>query len=173
MANQVARILYGEEIKNSVTRLETFARCSYAHFLQYGMKLKEREGFEFEAVDLGNVFHGVLEQFSERLKKENSDWFSFTKEEGQQWISEAVESQSVIYKDSVLYSNSRNRYAISRIQRVLKKTVFSLQKQLKKGAFSPKQFEMGFYKNVFSKFISVKISSVARVKITKVYKCFK
>ena len=149
LANQVARILYGEEIKNSVTRLETFARCSYAHFLQYGMKLKEREGFEFEAVDLGNVFHGVLEQFSERLKKENSDWFSFTKEEGQQWISEAVESQSVIYKDSVLYSNSRNRYAISRIQRVLKKTVFSLQKQLKKGAFSPKQFEMGFYKNVF------------------------
>lgn len=149
LAIQVARLLYGEEIKNSVTRLETFARCSYAHFLQYGMKLKEREGFEFEAVDLGNVFHGVLEVFSTRLKDENSDWFSFSKEEGERWISEAVESQSVIYKDSVLYSNARNRYAISRISRVLKKTVFSLQKQLKKGVFSPKQFEMSFYKNVF------------------------
>ena len=149
LAIQVARLLYGEEIKNSVTRLETFARCSYAHFLQYGMKLKEREGFEFEAVDLGNVFHGVLEVFSTRLKDENSDWFHFTKEEGERWISEAVESQSVIYKDSVLYSNARNRYAISRISRVLKTTVFSLQKQLKKGVFSPKQFEMSFYKNVF------------------------
>lgn len=149
LAIYVARLLYGEEIKNSVTRLETFARCSYAHFLQYGMKLKEREGFEFEAVDLGNVFHGVLELFSTRLKAEKSDWFSFTKEEGQQWISEAVESQSVQYKDSVLYSNARNRYAISRIERVLKKTVFSLQRQLQKGVFSPKQFEMGFYKNIF------------------------
>ena len=149
LAAQVARILYGEEIKNSVTRLETFARCSYAHFLQYGMKLKEREGFEFEAVDLGNIFHGVLEQFSERLIKENSDWFSFTKAEGEKWIQEAVESQSVVYKDSVLYANYRNRYAISRIAGVLKKTVFSLQKQLKKGVFEPKRFEMGFYKNLF------------------------
>ena len=145
---EVARILYGEEIKNSVTRLETFAKCSYAHFLQYGMKLKEREGFQFESVDLGNIFHGVLEDFSARLNKENSDWFSFTKEEGEKWVEEAVETQSVVYKDSVLYSDSRNRYAISRITRILKKTVFSLQKQLKKGVFSPKDFEMGFYKNL-------------------------
>lgn len=145
---EVAKILYGEEIKNSVTRLETFARCSYAHFLQYGMRLKEREGFEFEAVDLGNIFHGVLEDFSGRLNKENSDWLSFTQEEGEKWVQEAVESQSVVYKDSVLYSNFRNRYAIARITRVLKKTVFSLQKQLKKGVFTPKHFEMGFYKSL-------------------------
>ncbi|MBQ8041182.1 MAG: helicase-exonuclease AddAB subunit AddB [Lachnospiraceae bacterium] len=144
----VAKLLYGDELKNSVTRLETFARCAYAHFLQYGMRLKEREGFEFEAVDLGNVFHGVLEAFAARLEKEKSDWFHFTKEEGEQWIEEIMENQSVLYKDSVLYSNSRNRYAISRITRILKRTVFSLQKQLKKGTFTPKRFEMGFFKNI-------------------------
>ncbi len=144
----VAKLLYGDELQNSVTRLETFARCAYAHFLQYGMKLKEREGFEFEAVDLGNVFHGVLEAFSVRLEEENSDWLHFTKEEGEKWIEDAIEAQSVLYKDSVLYSNSRNRYAISRITRILKRTVFSLQRQLQKGVFTPKNFEMGFFKNV-------------------------
>lgn len=144
----VAELLYGNEIQNSVTRLETFAKCSYAHFLQYGMKLKEREGFEFEAVDLGNIFHGVLEAFSTRLEKENSDWLHFSKEEGEKWIEEAVTEQSVLYKDSVLYLNSRNRYAIMRITRILKRTVFSLQKQLKKGMFTPKRFEMGFFKDI-------------------------
>lgn len=148
LAAHVAQLLYGEELKNSVTRLETFARCAYAHFLQYGMQLKEREGFEFEAVDLGNVFHGVLEAFSVKLQEENSDWFSFSKEEGEKWIEEAVENQSVLYKDSVLYSGSRNRYAILRITRILKKTIFSLQKQLKKGVFTPKRFEMGFFKDI-------------------------
>ncbi len=144
----VAKLLYGDELKNSVTRLETFARCAYAHFLQYGMHLKEREGFEFEAVDLGNVFHGVLEAFSLRLEEENSDWFHFTREEGERWIEEIMENQSVLYKDSVLYSNSRNRYAILRITRILKKTVFSLQRQLTKGMFTPKRFEMGFFKDI-------------------------
>ena len=33
------------------------------HFLQYGLMLKEREGYSFEAVDMGNLFHGVLEIF--------------------------------------------------------------------------------------------------------------
>ena len=144
----VAKLLYGDELQNSVTRLETFARCAYAHFLQYGMRLKEREGFEFEAVDLGNVFHGVLEAFSARLEEENTDWLHFTKEEGEKWIEDAIESQSVLYKDSVLYSNYRNRYAILRITRILKRTVFSLQRQLRKGMFTPKRFEMGFYKNL-------------------------
>lgn len=144
----VARLLYGEEVKNSVSRLETFARCAYAHFLQYGMKLKEREGFEFEAVDLGNVFHSVLEAFSARLEKENTDWLHFTKDEGEKWIEEAMEEASVLYKDSVLYSNARNRYAILRILRILKRTVFSLQRQLRKGMFTPKRFEMGFFKQL-------------------------
>ena len=144
----VAKLLYGNELQNSVTRLETFAKCSYTHFLQYGMKLKERDGLEFETVDLGNVFHGVLEAFSVRLEKENSDWLHFTKEEGTKWIEEAIEEQSVVYKDSVLYSNARNRYAIVRIMRILKRTIFSLQRQLQKGMFTPKRFEMGFFKNL-------------------------
>lgn len=144
----VAKLLYGEELINSVTRLETFAKCAYAHFLQYGMRLKEREGFEFEAVDLGNIFHSVLEEFSLKLEKENTDWLHFSKEQGEKWIEEIMENQSTVYKDSVLYANFRNRYAILRITRVLKRTVFSLQKQLRKGMFTPKRFEMGFYKNV-------------------------
>lgn len=144
----VAKLIYSEEVHNSVTRLETFARCSYAHFLQYGMKLKEREAFDFEAVDLGNVFHGVLENFSLRLEKENTDWLHFTKDEGEKWVEDAIESVSVAYKDSVLYQNARNRYAILRMTRVLKRTVFSLQNQLKKGMFTPKRFEMGFIKDI-------------------------
>lgn len=146
----LAELLYGEELKNSVSRLETFAGCAYAHFLKYGMQLKEREGFEFEAVDLGNVFHGVLETFSVKLEEENTDWLHFTLEEGEKWVDEAIQTLSVAYKDSLLYSNARNRYAISRLGRVMKKTVFSLQNQLKKGMFTPKKFEMGFFKNISS-----------------------
>ncbi len=148
LTKEVARLLYGEELKNSVSRLEAFAECSYGHFLKYGMRLKEREGFEFEAVDVGNMFHGVLAAFSERLEKENTDWLHFTKEEAEIWLAEIVEEQSVLYKDSILYSSQRNRYAIQSMLRVLKRTVYALQKQLRKGTFMPKRFEMGFSKEI-------------------------
>lgn len=59
----------GQTISGSVSRLEQFAACAYAHFLRYGMKLKEQEEFAFEAVDMGNLYHGVLEIFAEKLKE--------------------------------------------------------------------------------------------------------
>ena len=31
-----ARALYGQKLQGSVTRLEQFAACAYAHFLKYG-----------------------------------------------------------------------------------------------------------------------------------------
>lgn len=61
LGKAVAAALYGQTISGSVSRLEQFAACAYAHFLRYGMKLKEQEEFAFEAVDMGNLYHGVLE----------------------------------------------------------------------------------------------------------------
>ena len=53
LGKAVAAALYGQTISGSVSRLEQFAACAYAHFLRYGMKLKEQEEFAFEAVGHG------------------------------------------------------------------------------------------------------------------------
>jgi len=39
IGHAVARALYGNIISGSVTRLEQYAACAYAHFLQYGLEL--------------------------------------------------------------------------------------------------------------------------------------
>ena len=62
LAVETARQLYGTVLTNSVTRLELFARCAYAHFLEYGLKLSERETYSFAALDMGSMFHEILQR---------------------------------------------------------------------------------------------------------------
>ena len=140
----VARALYGKYLENSVTRLETYAACAYRHFLQYGLSLKERQEFGFENVDMGNVYHAVLEIFGEKLTEKGYTWFDFPKEFGEQTVREALEAYAAGYGNTVLYSSARNEYAITRMGRILTRTVLTLQRHLKKGSFTPDSYELSF-----------------------------
>src|SRR5699024_6048675 len=68
LTEQTARRLYGEKFEDSITRIERFSSCAFAHFLTYGLRLKERQEYDFQAVDLGNICHGALERFSGKLE---------------------------------------------------------------------------------------------------------
>lgn len=144
LSKAVARALYGVNLENSVSRLETYAACAYSHFLQYGLTLKEREEFGFEAVDMGNVYHAVLELFAGKLSENGYTWFDFPQEFGESAVREALEEFAAEYGETVLYASSRNEYAITRMCRILTRTVLTLQNQLKKGAFVPDKYEMSF-----------------------------
>lgn len=144
LPKELARLLYGQVIKNSVSRLEKFASCAYAHFLQYGLALEERDKYSFESVDMGNVFHAVLESFSDKLAAEGFTWLDFPKELGERLVGECLESYAASYGETVLYSSRRSEYMITRMRRILNRTVQTLQQQLQKGAFSPESFEMSF-----------------------------
>ncbi|WP_276948385.1 helicase-exonuclease AddAB subunit AddB [Acetatifactor muris] len=140
----VARALYGVQLENSVTRLETYAACAYRHFLQYGLALRERGEFSFETVDMGNVYHAILEQFGEKLKENNYTWFDFPEEFAAGCVREVLENYAATYRNTVLYSSARNEYAVTRMGRILTRTVLTLQKQLQKGSFVPESFELSF-----------------------------
>lgn len=140
----LALALCGGVLAGSITRLETFAACAYAHFLQYELSLKEREEFGFEAVDMGNIFHGVLAEFSERLPELGYSWFDFPEEVGEKLLREILEAQAASYGGAVLYETARSRYALDRIGRILRRAVFTLQHQVRMGQFIPKKFEMSF-----------------------------
>ncbi|MDR2043287.1 MAG: exodeoxyribonuclease V subunit gamma [Clostridium sp.] len=141
----VARALYGLRLESSVSRLETYAACAYRHFLEYGLSLREREEYGFEAVDMGNVFHEVLARFAGKLEESPYTWFDFPPWFGEESVKEALESYAAEYSATVLYGNARNEYAIVRMGRILARTVDVLQKQLQQGEFQPDGYELSFH----------------------------
>ena len=47
--------LYGAVLNGSVTRLEGYAACAYAHFLNHGLELKKLREYELDLSDMGNL----------------------------------------------------------------------------------------------------------------------
>ncbi len=141
---RIAGILYGSRLYASISRMETYAKCAYSYFLQYGIGLKEREEYEIDASDMGMIYHGVLEEFVKLLEEHELDWFTFTEEEAGELINEAVERQAVIYTDAILFENDKNLYILDKMKQIMLRTVNTLAYQLRKGNFKPVAYEYSF-----------------------------
>ncbi len=144
ISKETARLLYGSMLMSSVSRLERMAACAYAHFLRYGLQLKARDEYQLEAVDLGNIYHGVLEVFSNVLKENNYTWDSFPEEEGRLLLKRALDTYAVSYGNTILFSSAANTYLLEKMEQILWRTVRTLQFHVQQGSFRPRHFELSF-----------------------------
>lgn len=147
---ELAHGLYDSIAGNSVSRLEAFAGCAYAHFAAYGLRLAEQREYDFNAADLGNVYHGVLEAFTRKLAEKNTKWTSFTDEEGEALLDEALRDFTAAYGSAILYDTPRMKRTLLRIRRVLLRTIRTLRYQLQRGGFDPAYTEKPFSDTVGS-----------------------
>ena len=144
ISRRTAGLLFGDTILSSISRMEKYASCAYSYFLQYGLSLKERRLYGFEAKDMGTIFHGVMERFSQKLQEKEYTWLDFPKEEGETFVKEAMEEVCIGYTDALLYENALNRYTMGRMEKILQKCVLNISYQLGKGRFVPKEYEVSF-----------------------------
>lgn len=147
IGQELAEKLYGRDLNLSVTRLEEFANCPFAHFMDYGLRLHEREIFEFQTRDFGTIMHEALRIFSQNLKEKHLSWRELSDSEREELADRALDSAAGGYGNSVLLSTERNHHIIDQIREILQRTVWALQKQIEKGSFEPTDFEFTFGRN--------------------------
>lgn len=144
----LAEDLYGKIMECSISSLERFAACHYAHFLSYGLRLEKREEYVFAGMDMGNVMHDILQSFGKMLQRQKLDWFSVDDEVIDTFIRQALEEVSLSYGGAILQDGARNRYFINQLKRIVRRTIRTLQEQLRHGSFRPYAFEKEF-KNIY------------------------
>ena len=144
LKKETAKDLYGNTERVSVTRLERFSSCAYAHFLTYGLRLSERERYQFEAMDLGNIAHQSMERFARKADDIQVEWTAMTEEVKDRFIQESVEESILEYGNTVLYSTARNEYTITRIKNLIQRSVWALTKQMAESDFRPSLYEFNF-----------------------------
>ena len=142
--SQIARALYGSVLYGSISRLEQYAACPYGHFLKYGLGIKEPQEYVLESADLGNIFHDVLAGFGKDLEQDGYTWKDFPESYGEAKVCEKLAFIKEQYGDELLLDKARNGYALSRAERILKRSLKVLQKHMQVGSFSTYGLEIDF-----------------------------
>ena len=148
ISRNVARSIYGRHMEGSITRFEQFARCAYAHFLNYGLRLTEREESGFTSLDMGNIYHEALERYSKKLDRESTDWFSVTDAKRDELAMEAINEVIDEYAGFGIFDTAESQHSISHMKAVFKQTVWALTTQIRRGSFVPERFEFSFYESL-------------------------
>lgn len=160
-----ASALYGPQAFHSVTRLERYSACAFAHFLLYGLKIEKRKEFEVLSADIGNLFHGAIECYSKKIRENNYSFSSVPENERSRLVKESVRETATDYGNSILNSNARNAYIIERLERITDRTVWALGEQLKKGEFLPVDYEVAFSEHDDLEALTIPISDTEMMKL--------
>ncbi|WP_102347413.1 helicase-exonuclease AddAB subunit AddB [Bacillus sp. Marseille-P3661] len=144
LTQQVSKLLYGDHIQASVSRMELFQSCPFSQFISYGLKLEERQIFRLEAPDIGQLFHAALKMMTDYIQENNLNWALLTKKECEQLAFMMVEKLAPNIQKEILLSNNRFHYIKRKLQQVVGRASIILSEHAKVSGFTPIGLELAF-----------------------------
>lgn len=136
--------LYGNTLKTSVSKLEQYQACAFSYYLKYGLKLKEKDSFNVEAVDTGNLMHEVIDSFFERLDELNISVKNIEEEQIKQITEDIVEEKLALKKYDIFNSIPKYRILAQRLKKVITKSMKYIVDSLKYSDFEVLGHELEF-----------------------------
>ncbi|MBN1346829.1 MAG: PD-(D/E)XK nuclease family protein [Phycisphaerae bacterium] len=112
LTDDVARRLYGNALRTSVSRIEVFAQCPFRHFAEYSLSLEPRTEWELSAIDLGLLHHRILEEFVERLIESRRRIGDVSPDELAVSLGELSDRALSELVDQLIFDDPRNAYLI-------------------------------------------------------------
>ena len=138
-------LLYGRYLHASVSKLELYARCGFAYFLKYGLRLKEREMYQVDVRNVGVILHSVMEGLFKQVRDtRNNDWENFPEDERMLMVTELVNRAAEESAGDFFEDNARNAYMLQMIERMAQTSAGMLQKHIRLGSMKPGMLEKTF-----------------------------
>jgi len=126
----------------NVTEIETYSKCPYRYFVNFGIKPYYDENYDVDARELGSIVHTSLEDVSRLIKDEDIE--KITSEQLDELIIENFNTSVDNYLDMTRKNDPRNRFILNNIIKNTKNNSRELINQLKKGEFKVSDVEVDF-----------------------------
>jgi ATP-dependent helicase/nuclease subunit B len=166
LSKAIARRLFVAPLHASVTRIEAFAACPFKHFARYGLELRPREDDDaVSAIDLGNVFHHVLERIVATMLGENKKWQDLPAARRKTLIHSVAQDVGQQLRGEIMLSTARNRYLLERIEQTLEEVTAAQEAAARRGEFAPAFAELTFGDGVDAALPGLQIVTPAKRKV--------
>ena len=146
LSRQAVRMLYGERMHMSASRLERLRSCHFAYFMEYGLRAKPRETAAFDAPQIGTFLHYLLEHVT-RDVLDRGGFHQVGTEElhklARRHIDRYVEQELPGFQTR----SARFRYLFARLQNTAYAVVDQAAEELRCSDFVPVAFELSFGDN--------------------------
>ncbi|MGL4452408.1 MAG: helicase-exonuclease AddAB subunit AddB [Sarcina sp.] len=147
ISKEMAKKLYSTEdgkLQFSVSKLERYAQCPFAYFIEYGLKAKDRKIYDFSAPDLGSFMHEVLDDFTTNIRRKNIRWSDLSKKECRGMVNDLVNDKINTNDSSILSSTNRFKYLTERYKKILTRSVMTIAEQMRRSNFEIFSNEFAF-----------------------------
>ncbi|MBU3810824.1 MAG: PD-(D/E)XK nuclease family protein [Candidatus Niameybacter stercoravium] len=143
LSEENAKSLYPEGLVTNISQLELYRNCPCCYFIRYGLKASERKVLQWNAADIGTLFHGTLERYPKELAKCKATWVTATSEQQDQCIEEALRYSAAKLSQNAK-QDGRFAYTLKKARKMTKRAIGALTHQLKAGEFEPEAYEVSF-----------------------------
>ncbi len=132
--------LFFKEGKTSVSELECYFKCPFLHFVQYGLKAKEKDAVSFDLRDTGIIVHECMMRFVKQLKKQG---FSCTDDEARA-IAQTIAEEILADPKYEPVKRASDDRAIARVKRRCGEVAVIVKNQIAASSFVPALLEKHF-----------------------------
>ena len=159
--------LYGNVLRTSVSKLETYKKCPFSYFLKYGLNLKQKEELKIQNFDTGSFMHEVIDLFFNYLREENIKLTELLNEEEKirkivnQIIETKLDCGKYRFTATVKY-----KILIQRLEKMVTKALKYIVESLVYSDFNVEGTEVEFSKGKEYKPIEIALENGKRIEIT-------
>ena len=147
LSAETTREMFGTHLRTSISRLETYRKCPFRYFAEYGLSLKERKTSEMNALDTGSFLHKIFEEFSRSLEFHGIRWAELTDEELSARLEDVLPDILRNCNAYLLRESPRLAVRFQRLRKTAKVSLETVRSHFRKGTFEPLGYELTFEQN--------------------------
>lgn len=141
---ELAENLYGKDLYLSVSQLESFYLDPYSHFLQYGLKLRERAIQELTPMETGNFYHDALDSIFKTIIERDIRLEELNDKNLSLLTDEVLEKLYDKNQFRLLSMSNRMKFIRNQLSKTVKKMMWAISNHNRRSKLTPQKSEVLF-----------------------------